>query len=118
MAAGKVEHLAYQYGEYSAGNPIGILSEHVYYAERLGGSVASDVRDRLEYVHADGERWPVVCSEIIPIWTEDGRSDGRCGKLAADTEFGACFGHAADIRHWRSQTEAETIAWERAREVW
>jgi hypothetical protein len=70
-----------------------------------------------------------LCPELVWIDTEDGRVDGRCmqpivpvtvppdaryGETEATTEAFACEGHAAQILSWRSQSEAERVAWERA----
>ena len=44
--------------------------------------------------HYDGKTvaYPVVCSEIIEVWDEDGRHSGRCGFPALDAT-GTCPAH-------------------------
>ena len=84
-------------GEHFVVYRTGLLSEHVPAFVAAGGTV----RDAAS---GSGRSWavrsfdrlaiPVVCSEIIPVMTEDGPSDGRCG-LDALVE-GSCEGHAAE----------------------
>lgn len=53
-----------------------------------------------------------VCPEIVPVWTEDGPSDGRC--LAPVVPGGyACQPHTEAIEAWRAMSEAERAHWER-----
>jgi hypothetical protein len=40
----------------------------------------------------------VVCPQFIPVMTEDGPSDGRCGVDA--TVDGLCAYHAEEVRSW------------------
>lgn len=55
----------------------------------------------------------LVCGEIVPVWTEDGPATGRCRRPVLHDDI-ACPGHADEIRGWRSMTEPERVAWERA----
>lgn len=88
----------------------GVASDHVYLAERAGLEVRSTGR-RSWIVDATGRTMPVLCSAIIEVWTEDGRSDGRCGAFAVDA--GYCDAHAEEADAWAAASEAERIAWEK-----
>lgn len=46
---------------------------------------------------------PVLCGELVEIWTEDGRIDGRCGGSVYGMDGFACPGHSAQIEEWRSE---------------
>lgn len=96
----------------------GILTEHLMQVEASGLAVR---------VAASGANWvhdprttepavPLVCSELVKVWTEDGPISGRCGAQVYG-DAGACVGHTYAIESWAAQTEAETIAWERQMEV-
>lgn len=71
------------------------------------------------------------CPEIVMIQTEDGPVDGRCmgpivevevppsrryGETESTRQAFACEGHSQQIVGWARQTEAETIAWEKAQD--
>lgn len=47
-------------------------------------------------VNADGTAYPVLCSELVEIATEDGIITGRCGERVHGDAFG-CAGHEALI---------------------
>jgi len=91
----------------------GVLVDHLHLIPedriRNGQNVQWVVTD-------DGRAWPVLCGEIIGIVTEDGPSDGRCG-IPVEPGKGACEGHELQHQEWAQQTEAETIQWEREREL-
>lgn len=93
----------------------GVASDHVRAAAELEGVVV--VTGTLcQYVvdeAADGAAYPVLCSELVEVSTEDGPSDGRCGFLATDQEMGSCAGHAEERREWTAMSEAEKAHWER-----
>lgn len=90
----------------------GVLDEHVYLLPedriREGTNVRWVITD-------DGKAWPVLCGHLIPVVTEDGPTDGRCGQ-PADKDRGACDGHADEMDHWRSLSEPERAYWEREQE--
>ena len=91
----------------------GIISEHLGLVEALGGRVHTTLSGRQWVTEAKGGRAiPVLCSEIVAIYTEDGETSGRCGAPALATE-GACQAHGEILAAWRAQTEAEARAWER-----
>lgn len=94
----------------------GILSEHLHLVDLLDGvrivrgGIATFVVDD----QAGGRAYPVLCSELVEIRTEDGPVVGRCGRTMTDD--GACEGRAAEIRGWREMSEPERARWERERE--
>jgi hypothetical protein len=47
------------------------------------------------------EAVPVLCGEIVEIYTEDGRMDGRCGLPVHGIDGFACPGHQASILAYR-----------------
>ncbi len=65
-------------------------------------------------VDTTGAAHKILCSELVPLHTEDGLVDGRCLLRVTDPEILACAGHASVIRSWRGQSELETRDWERA----
>lgn len=101
-------------GAYGPNNRVGVLSEHLDLALRTG-LVARRLPGSTWVYDPDqpGERAvPVVCSELVPIWTEDGRVTGRCGELAGPST-GMCHTHADIVEGWRNQSEEDLIEWER-----
>lgn len=90
----------------------GVLAEHL----NLVDPTKVRTLTRTQWVVTDdGKAWPVLCGELIRVVTEDGPGEGRCG-APADPNLGACEPHAERIAEWRTQTEAETLAWEQQRE--
>jgi|SRR6516162_2683120 len=86
----------------------GVLSEHLrphHDVRRLAGG-------DWVVVQPDGSTEFVLCSDLIWVYTEDGRLDGRCG-LRVDAEGYACEGHRQEREGWLSLSEAEKLAWER-----
>lgn len=93
----------------------GLLSEHVDAFIEAGGEVREAASGTGKaWAVIGGKAYPVVCAEIVEVATEDGPMSGRCGHPAT-AEFGACETHAAVIAQWARQSEAQIIAWERAR---
>lgn len=71
----------------------GLLSEHLHLFVRAGGTHRLPSRSNgAGWAIIDGRAYPVVCSELVWIDTEDGRIDGRCGANAM-AETGTCEGH-------------------------
>lgn len=96
----------------------GVLFDHLEGFDAAGGTVRGAASGKGHmWAVVDGRAYPVVCSEIIEVSTEDGPSTGRCG---APCEVGpSCEYHAEIIAAWRAQSEAETVAWEHSLdEVW
>lgn len=91
----------------------GLLAEQVDGFIAAGGIVrpAAFGGGRAWAVLSDGRAVPVVCGEIIPVMTEDGPSDGRCGQNALGE--GMCEGHAEEYAQWNRMAEVERAAWER-----
>jgi hypothetical protein len=103
-------------GVYGADWNLGVLGEHMDLAVQAGVIATTD-RDGQQYAVApDTVEWfaPVVCGDIIWVYTEDGQMDGRCGLPVVDGF--SCEGHAAEREGWYAASEAERIAWERARD--
>jgi hypothetical protein len=92
----------------------GVLIDNTDRFIAAGGHIRNGVT-AMWAVMADGIAHPVVCGEMVRIDTEDGSITGRCG-CNVIRDFGACDYHAAIIAEWREQSEAETVAWERARD--
>ncbi len=93
----------------------GVLSEHLESFVKAGGTWKR-ARSGSGQVWAivEGKAYSFVCSEIVPIDTEDGVVAGRCGQVA--TVEGSCEHHAEQRAFWRTQTDAEVAQWERDRE--
>jgi hypothetical protein len=101
-------------GCYGQGWRQGLLSDHVGLALDLGFRVVTLSHTR-RLVCEDGLTFPVVCSEIVMVDTEDGPIDGRCG-LVADLD-GFCEPHAAQVSEWRAMSELERALWERTNDL-
>lgn len=102
------ETLVSNYGE--AYQFTGVLTEHL---ALVAPEAIRNFASGRKVVAADsGHAYFVCCSELIEVHTEDGPMSGRCGAPVYGEDW-ACPGHQAQIDGWRSQTEAETIQWER-----
>lgn len=71
----------------------GLLSEHLDLFVQAGGEFRPGA-SRLGWAVVDRKAYPVVCSEIVRIDTEDGPMSGRCG-APAEADHGRCDSHAA-----------------------
>lgn len=94
------------------GGVLGILVDNVGAAVLLGARTVSG-SDGREYLIVGYKAYPVLCGDIVPMATEDGPSDGRCGQRAR-AEFGQCEWHSSERIWWGSLTEAEKIGVEKA----
>jgi hypothetical protein len=93
----------------------GLITDHVSLFVEAGGIVrpASSGSGAAWAVLPDGTTYPVLCSEMIWISTEDGRIDGRCGSRASMAS-GTCSAHEGS-----HLTVAAKVEQERARgEYW
>lgn len=70
----------------------GLLSEHLELFIAAGGVHRPSRSDGAGWAVIDRRAVPVVCSEIVEVWTEDGRMDGRCGANALAAS-GTCPAH-------------------------
>lgn len=70
---------------------VGVVVDHVESFVQAGGSVRPTRSGGLWAVLPDGRAYKVLCGEIIPVATEDGPSDGRCG-LPVVAATGRCRG--------------------------
>jgi hypothetical protein len=70
----------------------GLLSEHLDLFVRAGGTHRPSRSDKAGWAVVDGVAYPVVCSEIVRVDTEDGPVSGRCGANAIE-ETGTCEAH-------------------------
>lgn len=87
----------------------GVLSEQLELYLAAGGVVRPAASGSgASWAVVDGVAYPVVCSEVVEVWTEDGRQSGRCGRPAV--ELGSCEGHAAQQYAWR-QEDRERLGW-------
>lgn len=85
----------------------GILSDHA--SQGVKFETVDDAGNRVAHLH-DGEVEPILCSELVWVWTEDGRIDGRCG-LPVPAGERTCVGHKYDgpaytERSWIDEAEA------------
>lgn len=88
-------------GSYGQNWKAGVLSEHI----RPGHTTHRLPTGTLIVIQPDGSTNKVVCSELIEVWTEDGRITGRCG-LPVDESDLTCAGHelpAADFTDYASE---------------
>jgi len=81
-------------GAYGPDWKTGVLADHLGAAEAAGMKVHAPRHGKATYVTGPegGYAVPVLCGEIVPIYTEDGPIDGRCGLDVRPGEF-ACAGH-------------------------
>ena len=63
-------------------------------------------------IEVHGERYPVVCGDLIEVPTEDGPISGRCGIQIASRDAAGCPGHDAARREWSEMSELERRDWE------
>jgi hypothetical protein len=90
----------------------GIINEHLH-AAGLESHVIADGR---QIVAIDGKIVEVLCSDIIPINTEDGPGTGRCGTPLRGDAY-ACPGHTSEREGWLAMSEAEKAEWERRHDM-
>lgn len=79
-------------GSYGPRWRAGLLSEHLDLFVRAGGTHRPSRSTGAGWAVIEGKAYPVVCSELVWVDTEDGRIDGRCGELALDAT-GTCPAH-------------------------
>lgn len=78
------------------------------YGQDWTSGVLAEHLDRATPVYVDlngltwADSWPVLCGELVEIWTEDGRMDGRCGLQVHNNGY-ACPGHMEAIQAWRDE---------------
>jgi hypothetical protein len=90
----------------------GIINEHLHAA----GLEAHVIADGRQIVVIDGKIVEVLCSDIIPITTEDGPGTGRCGYPLRGDAY-ACPGHTSEREGWLAMSEAEKADWEYRHEM-
>jgi hypothetical protein len=90
----------------------GVLVDHLHLVDE---SKVRTLTSTTWVVTDDGKGWPVLCGYLIPIVTEDGPSDGRCG-VPIDKDSGFCTNHAAERDEWLAMSELEKAHWEREQE--
>lgn len=102
-------------GQYGPRFTAGVLSEHLERFVAAGGVVRpARSGSGAAWAMVGPKAYKVMCSDIVPVQTEDGTVTGRCGVLA--TREGACEAHAAEHDSWLAMAEAERAAWERDRD--
>lgn len=84
----------------------GILTENFDRAMKAGLELFV-LDDGTAILHDDLDCALLVCSELVEVWTEDGRIIGRCGKPAianeSTNEWIWCEGH--DLPEWGEDCE-------------
>lgn len=100
-------------GAYGTTPRWGILSEHMETFTRAGGVHLPSPTDLAGWLlvpadAADGDTiaYPVVCSELVEVWTEDGRASGRCGHPALEAT-GTCPAHDRRSVYCSSHPDAD-----------
>jgi hypothetical protein len=96
-------------GVYGPDHTYGVLSEHLH---RVPPEKVRTLASGTLVVQAGRECFPVLCSEVVPIATEDGIVSGRCGGRVKGIDGFACEGHTRQIEGWREQSELDAIEWE------
>ncbi len=91
---------------------VGVISEHLDAFVAAGGTWrrARSGSGRVWAIVA-GKAYPVLCSEIVRVDTEDGPVSGRCGIAA--TVDASCPNHADQRAQWFAQSESEIAYLER-----
>ena len=89
----------------------GLLSEHEYLFTQEGGIIRTLANgNRVALVPRESgcsmDAYPIVCSELVQDFTEDGPISVRCG-LRCEGEAYACPGHFEEIERYRSMREDE-----------
>lgn len=95
----------------------GILIDHIDLVAPLGGRVHRTASGSTWVTYGKAAAVRVVCGDLIHIWTEDGRMDGRCG-LPVVGDRGACAAHADERDAFLASSEAERAAAERVADLW
>jgi hypothetical protein len=93
----------------------GLLVDQAGAFTEAGGQIVAGSHGR-SYAVVGGKAYPLLCGDIVPWQTEDGMSDGRCGKVAVD--HGQCPAHAAERDYWQDLSPREQQAIEQAEEAW
>jgi len=70
---------------------LGLISDHVEMFAAVGGEIRKG-NAHAGWAVVDRKAYPILCSEIIRINTEDGPISGRCGGFALP-DTGRCSGH-------------------------
>lgn len=70
----------------------GVLSEQLDLFKRAGGVHRPSRSLGAGWAVIEGKAYPVVCSELVRVDTEDGPVSGRCGENALDAT-GTCAYH-------------------------
>jgi hypothetical protein len=96
-------------GDYLVAYRSGVLAEHTESFVAAGGRhiAAASGSGRSWAVMPDGKALPVVCGHFIPVMTEDGPSDGRCG--ADVTVDGHCAPHAEEVRSYFAEMACDYV---------
>lgn len=81
---------------------LGVLSEWEGIAEEAGMIVRTTATSRWVTGPKGGAAFPILCSELIPVETEDGIVSGRCGQ-AVTVDSAWCPGHCPD--GWKESCE-------------
>jgi hypothetical protein len=73
----------------------GVISEHLGEARSAGLTITTSPDGAMTVSADDGTTFPVLCSELIMVATEDGPISGRCGRPVIGNGYG-CTAHDFD----------------------
>lgn len=78
-------------GNYGNAHRSGLISEQVDLFVRAGGEIRKG-NAHMGWAVIEGKAYPILCSEVVRIDTEDGPVSGRCGQFALPVS-GMCACH-------------------------
>lgn len=89
-------------GAYGQDWVTGVLAEHV--PADVSVYVSSNGKTFVMETKGSRVALPVLCGEIVEIYTEDGTIHGRCGQPVYERGI-ACPGHQEMIEAWRNEPQ-------------
>lgn len=92
-------------GAYGQDWTTGVLAEHLPSDANLRVIASGRLIALVPSAYKMLDTVPVLCGEIVPIHTEDGTIDGRCGLPVHGIDGFACPGHQEAIMAYRNAPE-------------
>lgn len=86
-------------GFYGNAHRSGLISEHVELFKSAGGEIRKG-NAHAGWAVIEGKAYPILCSEIVRIDTEDGPVSGRCGEFALPISGRCAYHEEAYIGGW------------------